>query len=108
MAKLMRSDLDGRRLDVTLAMVMYPDIIIRQVDGRNPEWYQRFCAHYAPSRRTRPRRGKKSDTYIKRAHTLRALGEIASGKAKTVYANRLLPYVEEELKQYKSNGYYIR
>lgn len=108
MAKAMLIDLGSRRLDVTLAWPWYGDGAIRVVDEQNPLWYQKFCACYAPSQRTRMRRRKKPDTYIKRAHTLRALSEIASGKCETVYADRLLPYVEEELRHYKQNGYYIR
>ena len=108
MAKAMLIDLGNRRLDVTLRMDSYDHRTYRQVDEQNPLWYQKFCAHYAPSQRVRMRRRKKPDTYIKRQHTLRALGEIARGKCETVYADRLLPYVEDELRHYKNNGYYIR
>lgn len=37
----------------------------------------------------------KPDTLIRRRHTLRALREIESGRAATIYAQRLLPYIED-------------
>lgn len=65
----------------------------RAVITQNPRWYQRFCAEW-PKNRSRPRRKNKPDTRIVRANTIAALYEIASGRAATQYAQRLLPHVE--------------
>ena len=102
-AQVMAWELESSRLRVGLA----PSQIgrewrrrIRVVEETNPEWYQRFCAEHSDSLRTRPRKRQKADTYIKRAHTLRALYELASGQAQTIYAERLLPYVVKECQRY--------
>lgn len=99
----MRMQLDGQRLAVSLSP-SYPAYTptrrqIRQVDDVNPDWYRGFCANHSPSRRQRPRQGAKPDTYIKRAHTLRALDELSSGRCQSLYAQRLLPIVQEEHKK---------
>ena len=90
-----------------LRMDSYDHRTYRQVDEQNPKWYREFCARYSPSRRAKMRKRKKPDTYIKRAHTLRALGELASGRCRTVYAVRLLPFVKAERKRIKQNGGWI-
>ena len=103
-AQVMLWELEGSRLRVTLAPSQVGHCWrrrIRVVEETNPEWYQRFCSEHSDSLRTRPRKRKKPDTYIKRAHTLRALNEIASGQARTEYAQRLMPYVAKEAEQYE-------
>jgi hypothetical protein len=114
-AALMKADLQSRRLRVALG---WPDVRTRTyncprvIDEENPRWYREFCAHHSPSKRTpRPRQRSKPDTIIKRhdrtrtSHTLRALDELAAGQAyvrcerHTVYAQRLLPFIERELKR---------
>ncbi len=107
-AELMRYDLLGRRLRVSLIRGGFGGAILRSVESRNPEWYRRFCAYYSPANRRKPRRRKKTDTYIKRAHTLRALKEIASGRNETEYAERLMPFVERVNRDFRSNGWRIK
>lgn len=108
MAELMRTDLDSRRLTVVLAFP-YDDLIgLRMVMERNPKWYREFCAYYSPSRR----RGwnwanARRRTYIKRRDTLRGLGELASGRCSSVYAERLAPFVENVLSKLPKTEYMI-
>lgn len=96
----MLDELDANRLSV----VLVPDWFgsrhrrLRFVDGENPRWYQEFCRSF-PANRYRPRQRSRSDTAIKRRHTLRGLGELARGVCGSVYARRLLPFVEEEAVQ---------
>ena len=108
MAQLMRVDLDGRRLRVSLRWVNGGEYAVRQVDERNPKWYREFCAYYSPSRR----RGwnwanARRRTYIKRRDTLRGLGELASGRCSSVYAERLAPFVENVLSKLPKTEYMI-
>lgn len=104
-ARVMRCELESRRLIVELAPSRIPEIAaqggcIRVVAERNPRWYRRLCADY-PKRRTRPRRRRKPDTMIRRGLTLRALREIEEGRCETVYAQRLLPYVIDEARRWR-------
>lgn len=109
MAELMRADLSSRRLTVVLVYDVWTDnTAARTVMEQNPKWYREFCAHYSPSRR----RGwnwanARRRTFIKRQGTLRALAEIAAGLCKTVYANRLLPYIEEQIRVLPKTEYVI-
>lgn len=107
MAALMQADLRSRRLIVDLVFPHWAERGMRLVSQRNPRWYRQFCDTYSPSNRTRLRQREKRDTYIKRAHTLRALGEIANGRCNTLYAERLLPWVEDELKLLPQNEWMI-
>lgn len=107
MASIMRADLEGRRLRVTLGWYGFGYEGVRVVDEQNPVWYQEFCATYSPSKRARPRQRKKPDTYIKRSHTIRALGEIGTGKADSLYAQRLVPFIEREMARLPKNGWTI-
>ncbi len=107
-AELMRADLDSRRLRVSLRWVNGGEYALRQVDERNPKWYREFCDYYSPSRR----RGwnwvnARRRTYIKRKDTLRGLAEIASGRCKSIYANRLLPFIEGVIRDLPSTEYMI-
>jgi hypothetical protein len=103
-AKMLHDELECRRLDVYLspAWGSYGDDgkQLRVAMDQNPRWYREFCAAY-PANRSRPRRRSKPDTIIKRRHTLRALREIAAGRAQTTYARRLLPIVIEETKRFQ-------
>jgi hypothetical protein len=106
----MLGDLKQRRLRVALVFpaMDFGYVGLRKAEEQNPVWYQDFCAQYSPSKRTpRPRQRKKPDTFIKRADTLRALGEIAAGRADSVYAQRLMPFVEMVHKQLPKNGWMI-
>lgn len=94
-AGIMRHNLENNRLRVTLRWINGGSVALRVADSQNPDWYMKFCAAYAPSARSKPRQRKKPDTFIKRAHVLRALDELASGKCETVYAQRLLPVVAD-------------
>ena len=104
LAATLRADLDDRHLRVALVWTFFGNIGVRCVEEQNPRWYREFCARYSPSRRAKMRTRSKSDTYIKRAHTLRALRELASGRCRTIYAVRLLPFVENEQKRINRNG----
>ena len=93
------AELESTRLDVVL--VPAPDQrhsghMIRVAQEGNCEWYRSLCDEYQSSRR---RRSFKSDTKIKRAHTVRALERIIAGSYEGAYAERLMPYVEERLKE---------
>lgn len=99
-ARMMRRELERRQLRVELAPSRVPEVaarggMIRVVVERNPRWYRDFCAAY-PKNRRRPRRKNKPDTKIRRGLTLRALREIEGGRCQTVYAERLIPFVDEE------------
>lgn len=101
MAQVMKWQLESERLVVGLAPSKCPDgrrfgRMIRVVESRNPAWYRELCEEHSPSGRTRPRSRSKPDTYIKRRRTLEALEELAGGECRTIYAERLLPYVEQE------------
>lgn len=105
-ARIMYYELLHNHLEVVLIPSFDPDVAmrggkIRIAVSHNAQWYQEFCADY-PKRRSVPRFRKLPDTAIKRAHTLRALQEIANGKAETLYAQRLLPVI------IKRNGQYLR
>ncbi len=96
MAELMRVDLNSRRLTVSLRWMNGGEYALRQVDEQNPKWYREFCAHYSPSRRRGWRwPNARRRMFIKRRDTLRGLGEIAASRNETVYASRLIPYVED-------------
>lgn len=95
LAQEMHDELALFRLEVILTPAPEPrhrGHMVRTVAMTNPGWYRQFCADH-PTQRTRPRRGHKPDTAIKRAHTLRALQEIANGQCATEYAHRLMPYL---------------
>jgi hypothetical protein len=106
----MLGDLKQRRLRVAL---VFPEwdfgyTGVRVAEEQNPVWYQDFCAQHSPSKRTpRPRQRKKPDTFIKRAHTLRALDEIAGGRADSEYAQRLMSFVERVDKEIRKSGWMI-
>ena len=57
----------------------------------NAEWYRRFCRRYMTCYRRRP----KPRTFIKRCHTIKALGRMLNGDMSTVYAKRLISFREE-------------
>lgn len=104
-AQEMHDELIWFRLDVILTPAPDPrhrGHMVRTVTMTNPGWYRQFCADH-PSQRRRPRRSHKPDTAIKRAHTLRALQEIAGGQCATEYAHRLLPYVQKRVRNGKQN-----
>jgi len=102
-AEQMRHELASRRLEVVLVpspVEYWPTEQQRRVVcERNPKWYRELCRQYE-SNRTRPRRRRKSDTLIKRAHTLRALAEIEDGSLDTEYAKRVYPFVVKEAEKY--------
>jgi hypothetical protein len=97
MAKAMVSELEGSRLTVELAPAREPKHgghMVRVVSERNPSWYRRLCRAYVSGRR---RARRKHDTLIKRRHTLRALEDIAKGRTRGSYIERLLPVVHREM-----------
>ena len=99
-ASLMIDELETQRLRVVLVPSEYHAVAlrggkVRRVEEQNPAWYRMFCATYEANR-TRLRNRAKPDTLIKRQGVLRALREIKdTGCAGTLYARRLLPWVED-------------
>lgn len=89
-ALLMRDELMSNRLHVV--KIKTGDGYIRVAIGQSPRWYSDLCREHERRRRKRYRRHR---TIIKRCHTLRALERISAGRNGTVYAERLLPYVED-------------
>ena len=68
---------------------------IRVCVSVNAEWYSSFCKQFMRSRRRYP----KSRTFIKRCNTIAALKRIIRGVTTGVYAERLLPFVEEMMER---------
>lgn len=64
---------------------------------QNAQWYRDFCAAY----KNRRKRYAKPRTIIKRCDTKRALERIACGNVNGVYAERLLPVVEQRAARVK-------
>lgn len=98
-AMWMLIELDSSRLVVNLVpnevRAKYDrGMYLRKAVERNCDWYRDFCGEFAANR-SKPRRRKHHDTLIKRRSTLRALNEISEGRADTLYAQRLLPFVDE-------------
>lgn len=101
-------ELEGSRLDVVLIPSHDPDCAmrggkIRAAHESNCEWYQKFCKSFSSTRR---RKNRLFDTMIKRQHTIKALERIMKGEARGVYTSRLMPLVEEKLKEMR--GYRVR
>lgn len=100
-ARRLLEELECTQLEVVLVPDRRPDDyggqtrMLRAVQTENPEWYQKFCKLY-PSRRRDRLRWAEDKTAIKRAHTLRALRELASGRCETIYAQRLLSFIENK------------
>lgn len=110
-AAYMAADLEGRRLRVTLAWVDGGYTGIRVVEETNPRWYRDLCNSYPSAREYARRRianRRKFDTIIRRRETLAALRRIAQrGDRETVYAQRLLPYIERVIQDLPKHGYMI-
>lgn len=64
---------------------------LRAVQSENAGWYREFCAAFKQPRKKYPR----PRTIIKRCHTVRALRRIVDGDSGTVYADRLMSFVED-------------
>ncbi len=92
-AEYMKAQLESERLFVVL-VPLADGRKARRAVGHNPVWYRELCARYHSGRK-RSRTREKHDTLIKRANALRALDEIASGRADTLYAERVFPYVNK-------------
>jgi hypothetical protein len=95
----LHAELSAHRLEVVLIPAPDPrhrNHKVRCVQDQNPRWYQSLCDRHQSSRR---RRSFKSDTRIRREHTLRALERIAGGDTRGSYAERLAPYVEAKVKE---------
>lgn len=61
----------------------------------NCEWYSAFCRAHEGFRHNR--RYKKPRTFIKRCHTIAALKRIVAGEVDSVYADRLKPFIDEQI-----------
>lgn len=83
-------ELQGNRLEVCLIAGR------RLAVSHNAEWYSRFCGEHERPRRRYP----KLRTIIKRRHTVYVLRKFINGTVdlETVYAQRLLPIIEEWLR----------
>lgn len=103
-AEMMLAELERERLVVVLIPSRDVDCAmrggkIRAVESRNPVWYRELCAEHPSSRGTRK---GKFDTLIKRQHVIRALKEISSGVCKTLYAQRVMPYIIGEREKWNT------
>ena len=88
----MLEELRSRKIKVILVPnPEKPDSVhkLRAVEISNPAWYQELCAQY-PARTHR----KKPSTIIRRSCVLRGLQELAEGRMQSLYAERLLPFVQ--------------
>lgn len=90
--------LEGQRLDVVLIPSSVPDVAarggkIRAVQESNAEWYQHFCRSHQSSRRRN--RHNDNDTKIKRSHTIAALERMMRGSFDSIYAQRLLKFINQ-------------
>jgi len=88
-------------MDNHLTVVLVPSRRIADERSRirvavelNAEWYRDFCGAFS-----RTSRGRKVKTTIRRRETRLALEEMIQGCATSVYAQRLLPYVNARSKQ---------
>lgn len=110
-AAYMAADLKTRRLRVSLRWVDGGYMALRVVDEVNPKWYRDLCNSYPSAREYARRRianRRKFDTIIRRRETLAALHRIATaGDSETVYARRLIPYVERVIRDLPKSGYII-
>lgn len=88
-ATYLLDELEGQGLEVV--KVPSENGYVRVPVSVNAEWYRHFCASYKRSRNKYPR----PRTIIKRCHTISALKRIISGNINGVYAERLMPYIEE-------------
>lgn len=59
----------------------------------NAEWYRHFCRLYGDNRTNRRMRQR---TMIKRCHTIAALKRLIAGNSSSLYAERLIAFVERE------------
>lgn len=93
-AQEMLEELETNRLEVCLIPPYWdPDLNWRRaVISQNAQWYQEFCSEY-PSKR-QVRKGK-FDTIIRRNATINGLNRVIAGDRKTVYAKRLIDFMEE-------------
>lgn len=89
-ARVMLDELQAGSLEV--AKVPIENGYKRVVCNQNTEWYREFCNDHISYKHGRFRRPR---TFIKRRDTERALTRIMEGKLNSVYAVRLLPYVEK-------------
>lgn len=105
-AELMLRDLQQQRLTVTLLPApdqRFRNHKVRAVEERNPGWYRSLCAEYQSSGRKKPRKRapRFGDTVIKRRQVEKALRQITGGHGSTLYAERLLPYVDAYMRSYQ-------
>lgn len=99
-ARYMHDELDSRCLLVAVAKVNEDGKGIRVCLDQNPDWYREFCASYMNRRRNR--KWRRPRTFIKRIATLNALKRIAAGDLSGVYAERLLPFVQQQKSKMKT------
>lgn len=92
----MLRELESSRLEVILTPAPEPKHslhFVRTVQSSNPGWYREFCSLYH-CRRRKPRHRAKYDTLIRRRATLAALRRMLKGDRTSVYAQRLLRFIE--------------
>jgi hypothetical protein len=97
-------ELENAHLEVVLIPSQDSDCamrggMIRAVQESNADWYRSYCDRYQSSRR---RRSHKSDTRIKRAHTVKALERVIRGQLDSAYAERLEPFIRQRMKEARS------
>lgn len=95
-AKYMLEELEAGWLEVAKVVSQHGGYI-RICNSVNCEWYSRFCRAHEGFRRNR--RWKKPRTFIKRCHTITALKRIIAGRMDSVYAERLEPFINEQIER---------
>ncbi|MEN6302803.1 MAG: hypothetical protein ABFE08_05395 [Armatimonadia bacterium] len=67
---------------------------IRVVQSRNADWYRRFCAKHASSRK---RNKRLHDTRIKRQDTIRLLENMIAGRQVSIYCQDIIEEAQRRL-----------
>jgi hypothetical protein len=99
------AELEGARLEVILIPAReerFPGHRIRVAAEHNADWYRDLCSEYQSSRRRNRR--NDNDTRIKRLDTIRALERALAGKLESAYVDRLMPYIQERMRQIAGAG----
>ena len=104
-AGIMARQLQENKLSVVLVdapVKKHMDHKVRMVENRNPDWYRKLCARHTKNRSVpRIRKFKFHDTKIVRGDVIKALERIKNGDDRGVYAERLLPFIQEWINQFE-------
>jgi hypothetical protein len=95
-AEEMYYDLLRNKLEVILIPAQEGNGMLRVAESRPPSWYSKFCSLY-PLKYNYKKNRKLNRTIIKRRCTLRGLYRLMNKDKKSIYAERLLNFIEREL-----------